>query len=152
MKKTILGIVMALSLTSCATIVSGSRQTINFNSTPTNATVVVDGQEIGKTPLETKLERKHEHKVEIKLDGYKTYSVEMKKTFNEWYIGNILFGGLIGIVVDPITGAIYRLTPKEVNAQLGNDTASKKNKDAVIIAVNMTPDPNWEKVGQMEKL
>lgn len=152
MKKSILGIAVAMSLTSCATIVSGSKQTINFNSTPTNATVVVDGQEIGKTPLQTKLERKHDHNVEIKLDGYKTYNVAMKKTFNEWYIGNILFGGIIGLVVDPITGAIYRLTPKEVNAELGNTTANKANKDAIIIAVNMTPDPSWVKVGQMEKL
>jgi hypothetical protein len=36
-----------------------------------------------------------------------------------WYIGNILFGGLIGmLVVDPQTGAMYRLEPKSLDATL----------------------------------
>ena len=34
----------------------------------------------------------------------------MKATLDGWYIGNIIFGGLLGIlIIDPATGAMWRL-------------------------------------------
>lgn len=93
MKKTImlLGVASLFFLSSCATIVSGSRQTVKFDSTPTNATVFIDETEVGKTPFETKLERKREYEVEIRLEGYEPYKTKLTKQFNAWYIGNIVF-------------------------------------------------------------
>jgi len=42
-----------------------------------------------------------------------------------WYWGNILIGGLIGmLVVDPLTGAMYKL-PDGANANLGNPLTAK---------------------------
>ena len=41
-----------------------------------------------------------------------------------WYIGNILFGGLIGmLIVDPATGAMYNL-PDRVDINLDQDASS----------------------------
>jgi hypothetical protein len=38
---------------------------------------------------------------------------------NGWYIDNNLFGGLIGmLIVDPITGAMYKLSPDKLDASL----------------------------------
>jgi hypothetical protein len=35
------------------------------------------------------------------------------------HVGNVLMGGLIGfIAVDPATGAVYRLDPKELDVML----------------------------------
>ncbi len=53
MKKTFLiaGITIALLFSSCASIVSGSKQNINFNSTPSGATVWVDDVNLGVTPV-----------------------------------------------------------------------------------------------------
>lgn len=155
MKKTILslGVLCTLMLTSCATIVSGSKQNISFNSTPSNASIFINEVEVGKTPFQTKLERKKEHSVVIKLDGYKPYETKLTKKFNTWYLGNIIFGGLIGLVVDPITGAIYELSPDQVNAQLQEGTVANKstNKD-IFIAVSLEKDSSWKKIGQLEKL
>ena len=154
MKKTfmLLGVASLLFLSSCATIVSGSRQTVKFDSTPTNATVFIDETEVGKTPFETKLERKREYELEIRIGGYERYKSKLTKQFNAWYIGNIVFGGIIGLVVDPITGAIYKLTPNEINAQLQQGTVFKSSKKEVYIAVSLKVDKNWQKVGQLEKL
>ena len=154
MKKTfmLLGVASLFFLSSCATIVSGSRQTVKFDSTPTNATVFIDETEVGKTPFEAKLERKREYEVEIRLEGYEPYKTKLTKQFNAWYIGNIVFGGIIGLVVDPITGAIYKLTPNEINAQLQQGTVFKSSKKEVYIAVSLKVDKNWQKVGQLEKL
>jgi hypothetical protein len=32
--------------------------------------------------------------------------------------GNIVFGGIIGLAVDAITGGLYKLAPEQVSAQL----------------------------------
>ncbi|SHK76232.1 PEGA domain-containing protein [Chishuiella changwenlii] len=138
-----------LAFTSCATIVSGSKQTVNFKSTPSQATVYINEIEIGTTPIEKKLERKKNYDVMIKLDGYKTYETKISRKFNAWYIGNILFGGVIGLIVDPVTGALYKLTPDQIQAELHEGTAFKTKGDDVFIAVKLEIDPSWEKVGQL---
>lgn len=141
-----------LSLSSCATIVSGSKQTINFKSTPSNATVYINEIEIGKTPIEKKLERKKkEYDVMIKLDGYKTFETKLTRKFNAWYIGNVIFAGIVGLIVDPITGAMYKLTPKQIEAELSEGTAFNSKGNDVYIAVKLDIDPSWEKIGQLSK-
>ena len=150
----ILPLACLLLLQSCATIVSGSRQTIRFNSMPAAATVYINEVEIGKTPVEKDLKRNQEYQVAIKMDGYKPYTTTLSKKFNEWYIGNIVFGGIIGLVVDPITGAMYKLTPNELTARLAEDKSDivfKSHGDNVHISVSLTIDPEWEKVGQLER-
>jgi hypothetical protein len=44
-------------LSSCATIVCGSKQNISFNSTPANASIYINEVEVGKT-FQTKLEKR----------------------------------------------------------------------------------------------
>jgi hypothetical protein len=152
MKKTVLTITLALTLliTSCATILSGSKQNVKFSSNPSTATVIIDDTEVGKTPFEMKLARGSEHNVSIKLEGYKTFQVKLTKKLNGWFIGNVLIGGLIGIIVDASTGAMYNLTPTDIYAEMANGTAFKSNKKDVYIAVALTVNPNWKKVGQLE--
>lgn len=150
----ILPLVSFLLLQSCATIVSGSRQTVKFNSIPAAATVFINEVEVGKTPVEKDLKRNQEYQVLIKMDGYKTYKTTLSKKFNEWYIGNIVFGGLIGLVVDPITGAMYKLTPNELTARLANDNSDVVFKDGgkdIHISVSLNIDPEWEQIGQLQK-
>jgi hypothetical protein len=153
MRKIIISSSLAIALltTSCATIISGSKQNIKFSSNPSAATIYIDEVEVGKTPFEIKLARKSEHSIMIKLEGYQTYETKLTKGFNAWYIGNIVFGGLIGIIVDPITGAIYNLTPDQVSAQMNKGTAFKSNGKDIYVAVALDIDPSWKKVGELEK-
>ncbi|MGV1013060.1 MAG: PEGA domain-containing protein [Flavobacterium sp.] len=153
MKKTIIlsSLAFTLLITSCATIVSGSKQNVNFSSNPSTATIFIDEVEVGKTPFEIRLERKNEHSVMIKLEGYQTYETRLTKKFNGWYLGNIVFGGIIGLIIDPITGAMYNLSPSEINAEMNKGTAFKSNKNDIYIAVALNIDPTWKKVGQLEK-
>lgn len=154
MKKSIISCILASTLlfSSCATIISGSKQNVKFSSTPSTASIFIDEVEVGKTPFQMKLERKNEHSVMIKLEGYQTYQTRLTKKFNAWYVGNILIGGLIGLIVDPITGAMYNLSPDQINAQLNNGTVFNSNKKGIYIGVALKADPNWKKVGQLEKI
>src|SRR5690606_40130446 len=88
MKKSFFFVVLSITLTSCATIMSGAKQNVKISSSPSQATVIVDSLEIGKTPLKTKLKRKQNHIVRLELEGYQPYEIELKRKFNAWIIGN----------------------------------------------------------------
>lgn len=145
-------VLVALIFTSsCATIISGSRQVVKINSNPGSAKVYINEVEVGTTPVEKNLKRNQEYNILIKLDGYKSYETLLEKKFNAWYLGNILIGGVIGLVVDPITGAMYKLSPEELNANLEDKMVfTTKGKD-IYVTVSLDIDPEWEKVGQLDK-
>jgi hypothetical protein len=143
---------IALFLQGCAKIVNGSRQMVRFTSTPAGAIVTVDNQDLGTTPVASKLERKSVHVVQIEMEGYKTHQITLIPRLDGWIAGNLIFGGLIGIAIDAITGSMYRLSPGQVNARLRDGyTNLNKNKDGVYVAVVMETDPAWEKIGNLEK-
>lgn len=67
-----------------------------------------------------------------------------------WVFGNVIFGGVIGLAVDAITGGIYKLTPDQVQAELrSNYMGYSKNSENSFIGVVLKPDPSWEKIGNM---
>ncbi|KAA6300088.1 MAG: hypothetical protein EZS26_003770 [Candidatus Ordinivivax streblomastigis] len=141
----LLGIIM---LTSCATIICGTRQSVDFTSNPSNAIIYDNGFQLGKTPLSAKLERKENHAISIKLEGYQPYEVIIKKQFNEWYIGNIILGGLVGLIIDPLTGALYRLSPDKINTELNLTTFNHKKTD-IYVAVSLIKNPYMEQIGTL---
>ncbi len=140
-----------LLLSSCATIISGSRQTVEISSEPSSAKVYINEIEIGQTPVQQKLKRNQEYQLILKLDGYLTYETKLEKRFNAWYIGNILIGGVIGLIVDPITGAMFKLKPEEIDRNLKSGTTFKTESGNIYLKISMEIDPTWEKVGQLEK-
>lgn len=105
-------------LTGCATIISGSNQKVNVNSVPSGAMAKVDGNLAAVTPTVFTLERKVDHTVEISKAGYRTASVILRHTMNGATAGNILAGGIIGIGVDALSGAMYKLVPDRVDVTL----------------------------------
>lgn len=129
MKKitTLLSLSLLILSTSCATIVSGSKQRIEVNSTPTNSTVYIDNKEVGKTPYNTKLKRNQSYSLKVTNEGYLPYQIDLQREFNAWFIGNVAIGGLIGIIVDPITGAMYKLKPVQYNQTPVEEVTVKVN-------------------------
>lgn len=51
-------------------------------------------------------------------EGYKPVEVSLRRTIDGWVFGNIIFGGLVGIVIDFASGSSYQLTPGEVSTVL----------------------------------
>lgn len=139
-----------ISMNSCATIMHGTKQSIGIASNPIDASVWVDRVFTGKTPLITKMSRNNNHFVKIELDGYEPYEVAFTKQVSGWVFGNIIFGGVIGLAVDAISGGLYRLTPEQVQTELrAHQTAYfKKSTDSCIVVV-LQPDPSWEKIGNL---
>lgn len=60
-----------------------------------------------------------DYKLVFEDAGYYPYETHVKSMVDGWYVGNIFFGGLIGIlIVDPATGDMYTLSPREVDCNL----------------------------------
>ncbi|MEP2023622.1 MAG: PEGA domain-containing protein [Reichenbachiella sp.] len=164
MKTKLLAVSLALFLmSSCASIIHGPTQTVDFTSQPTGATITIDGKEYGKTPQAIELRRKGREKgdksdkqmydVKVALDGYYPYELKIKREMDGWFLGNILFGGLIGIIVDASNGAMYKLTPDQIIAQMNKSTAMNySDEDKIYFAVTLEADPSWMKIGQLNKV
>lgn len=102
----------------CASIISGSSDEIHVNSTPAGAQIYHGGLSKGTTPGTIQVKRGSSDPVVLKLDGYSDQSVPLGKSFNTVTLGNILLGGLIGIIVDFATGAVYDVSPDSVNVTM----------------------------------
>lgn len=141
MKKTALWLVSCIVcitlIVGCATIMKGSDQQIKINSTPTAAKVIVkstDGMVIfdGTTPATVKLSKKKEYIVTVTMEGYKESTANITKQGIEgWFWGNIICGGLIGIVVDITSGSINKLAPEEVSIEM--KTAYLENQEETFV-------------------
>jgi hypothetical protein len=141
-----------LLLIGCAAIVHGSKQPMSIASQPAGATVTVDGKQEGLTPVTLKLARKDEHTVKLDLTGYKPFEMKLTKSLDGWFWGNLLLGGIIGMVVDAGTGSMYRLSPKEIEATLKQEGVSMRiEKDMLMVGITMSPNPGWQKIGQLER-
>lgn len=136
-------------MTGCATIVGDKEQSITINSSPSNADVLITDERsvqvhAGNTPTTVQLRKSDgsyfggkTYTVEIAKEGYKSRTMMINSSPNGWYIGgNLIFGGLIGwLIVDPLTGAMYNLTPDTLNASLGESVATTSDGDSEITLV-----------------
>lgn len=109
-------------LSGCASIVSKSSYPVVVDSNPEGATVSIRnaaGHTVhsGTTPMTVSLGagagyfRGSNYTVHFQKDGFSPATSQIQRNVDGWYFGNFIFGGLIGmIVVDPITGAMWRLS------------------------------------------
>jgi len=115
--KKLLSIVLPLSILfiGCATIIHGTTQKVAVNSNPSGAKVIVMGAHLATTPAVIKLDRGDSNIIlRFEKEGYEPVEIAMTKTVDGWIAGNIVFGGLIGLAIDFISGAAYKLKPDEV--------------------------------------
>ena len=145
-------LVLLLFLVGCATIMQGTKQQIGISSNPSGAKVIIDGKTFGNTPLTAELSRKDNHIVKIELDGFLPYETTLTRKVSGWVAGNIIFGGLIGLAIDAISGGMYKLTPDQIQAELKKSGMSLNlDKDKLFFTFTLTPNPKWEKIGQLKK-
>jgi len=143
--------IAALLTAGCASIISKSDWPMTFNSNPSGAEIVVtdsSGKEIhrGTTPTTLTLHAASgffsgaRYDVEVKLSGYNATKGSVSANINGWYWGNILLGGIIGmLIVDPATGAMFEL-PEQYTVNLTKSVAATQEDRALhIVSINDLP-------------
>ncbi|MDQ1162585.1 hypothetical protein QE422_002953 [Chryseobacterium sp. SORGH_AS 447] len=110
---------VTLSMTSCATILTGTKDKITFNSTPEGAKVIHKGIEKCTTPCTAEIPRSlSKQMVTFEKEGFNTKEVKLTKTFNPVTLVNILLGGAIGVGIDAATGSLTKYSPKDYKVEL----------------------------------
>lgn len=141
LKKMLYGFVavcFSLASVSCASIVSGRSQQIPVVTNPSGAIVTV-GTMTQTSPATFLLDRRQGvYVVKVEKEGYQPIEVVLRKGVNGWVFGNIVFGGLIGLVIDIASGSASKFTPDEVEVnlvqqQLGLKGGNWKDKDLLFV-------------------
>lgn len=157
---------IALVFIGCASIMGGgTKQEVQISSSPTAAQIKIERSGVmgrvapvweGTTPASPKLKRKYEYLITISLEGYQPVEIPLEQGTNGWVWGNLLCGGIIGLIVDFSNGAAKKLEPEEVSVQLvsamGLGPEEKiyvvlhtldENGDLRVLPVPLIPDNNY---------
>lgn len=143
--------VLIIALSGCASIIDGGRKEVTVRSQPTGAKVTVidkKGVEVSvqQTPAVFTLKRggaysTARYRLLVELPGHEPVEAEIKSKLNGWYFGNLLFGGLVGmLIVDPLTGAMWKLSPNEVDLTLSPNGLSSIQADGDELLVMLRRD------------
>ncbi len=141
-----------LLLTGCASIVGKSAFPLTINSHPDGANISIQDEKrtkvfTGTTPTTVTLNagesyfHAKSYNITFSKPGYADQYAVVKASLSGWYFGNIVFGGLIGIlIVDPITGKMWKL-PTEVSANLSQKLAMDQTQPTLkILTLNQVPE------------
>ncbi|WP_320130291.1 hypothetical protein [uncultured Sphaerochaeta sp.] len=124
MKKTILPIsliFLIVMLTSCATILSDSNYPVTITSAPAEARILITDNTnrliyTGSTPATVFLNAgngfftRASYTITFEKAGFEPSIYILTSTLDGWYWGNLLVGGLFGmIIIDPATGSMWKL-------------------------------------------
>jgi len=118
------------ALTGCATIFHGGPRAVPIASTPPGAKVSIYDRSntlvmtnttpfVAQLPMKAGYFKAQNYRLVFEQPGYATSEVTLGSSISGWYFGNILLGGLLGmVVVDPLTGAMYNVAPEKVDQVL----------------------------------
>ena len=147
-------------LSGCASVLCGPQQKVAFNSRPSGAEVIIynsRGEIVAErtTPCVAKLDRRSPDYLEsanyvvlIRKEGFAPVQIPLNGTVNRAFFANALNGGL-GMIIDPVTGSMWTLSPAAVDANFTSETAMSFSHDGGLM-VALKEEVPQELVGYLE--
>jgi len=147
-------ILILIVLPSCATILSGTRQTVRLNSSPSGANVIINGKLYGQiTPCAVELERKvkpgefnkrNEYHYLFTKEGYSnTEYIDYRKINKKIYWACVIYPFLIfSIPIDYISGAAFQYNDNlmvSLSPERNNPTYVDNNEISKISELDKLP-------------
>jgi len=122
MLKFFAAVAAGLLLSGCATITRGTSNQVQIISDPSGADVRTSINQSCRTPCTLTVSRKDEFFVTVSKEGYSDETVQVRTQVAgsgaAGVAGNIIFGGVVGIGADVMTGAAYEHVPNPVSVAL----------------------------------
>ena len=148
---------VSIGLSGCASIVNDSSYPVAIQSAPDGAHFEVRNQlgvvvQTGSTPSTVMLPSSagyfdgEKYTIKYSKPGFGDQTVTLDSSVSGWYWGNLLIGGVIGmLVVDPLTGDMYRL-PESASGSLSESPESPEvtskaggRNDLTLITLDQVP-------------
>ena len=150
--KGLIAIIVLISFTGCASIVGQSSFPVTINSNPSGASVTVrdeSGADVfsGATPATVSLTAGESYfhakiyDLIFSRPGYAEQHAQLRAEIDGWYFANfILPGGLLGLlVIDPITGKMWKLPLHKVVTLYDKTALNNKHKVLRIATLDQVP-------------
>lgn len=129
-----LAVVTSFLFSGCAIIFGRSSYPVSIKTNPPGVTVSITNKKnkevyLGATPTTVTLKSRAgyfaraEYQVKLSSPGYDEQIIPVYYKLNGWYFGNLLHGGLIGmLIIDPATGAMWKLDTPPLNVTLNQSS------------------------------
>lgn len=123
MKNFYLLLIISALFSGCATILTGTKDTISFDSSPSGAVVYKDGLELCRTPCSIPVKRSiNKTNIEFRLDGYETRLFALDTKLNVVSVINL--GSVFGWAIDAASGSIVKYDRKHYDLDMKLNTLS----------------------------
>ena len=142
-------LVFASSLSGCATIISGRKSQVTvknhagptyFNVVDQNGNVVHSGVTPAQVTLKTSVKAFRPAKYDVVYAGQEgVYRQEVPRDINWWTAGNIVIGGIPGLLVDAGTGAMWQFDSEVHGSVPAHLVVADRGQGEAIIAGNNMP-------------
>ncbi len=138
------------ALSGCATIVHSGPRAIPVSSSPPGAKVTIYDRSnrlvmtnttpfVAQLPVKFGYFKSQNYRLEFEMPGRAPAVVNLDSSVSGWYFANLVFGGLIGmLIVDPLTGAMFNLTPEKIEQPLSASQAQviREGKGLLVVLVS----------------
>lgn len=163
MKKISAILLLALFMSSCASILSKSQYPLTITTDPSGASVSISdhkGMEIfqGTSPATVSLQsgagffKRASYQVSVTKTGYQTQTVPVQFKVDGWYWGNLLLGGVIGmLIIDPATGAMYKIDSEYMSITLSQSVAANVQPELRVYDLDNVPEHLKTKLVKIEQ-
>ena len=142
-------LVFACSLSGCATIISGRKSQVTvknhagptyFNVVDQSGNVVHSGVTPAQVTLKTSVKAFRPAKYDVIYAGQEgVYRQEVSRDINWWTAGNIVIGGIPGLLVDAGTGAMWQFDSEVHGSVPAHLVVADRDHGEAIIAGNNMP-------------
>lgn len=147
--KAICVLCLALISQACASVVSDDKSTTYIETDPENARCELHGQDFKRvinTPNSISLPAEAAPlTIACKAAGYATTTESLDTKADGWIFGNILLGGIVGIVIDAARGAGQKYPPRITVILQPETFSSVSTRDEWFDSRRATIEKLWEK-------
>ena len=140
--RTVLSVAAALVLSGCGAILHGPRQNIDVQTSPGGAKLETSpATGTYTTPTTLNLERKNTYLLTFTAPGYNPATFNLRNGIGTGtLIADVLLTGVIGVVVDAVTGSWYGLEPESANVTLTRATTGGSGPAEIHIRLRQSED------------
>ena len=109
--------ILIISFENCATIFTGSKTTLTFNTDPEGAKIQINGVNEGLTPVTVTMKKKIKtDTISLTKEGYESKNIILKRKINPISFLNLI--NVLGWGIDILTGAVNNFEPKNYKIKL----------------------------------
>ena len=137
--RTIALFVLLIPISGCGTIFGGTTEIVRVTSAPAQASLTTQPPTgTTTTPASLSLQRKNSYVLTASLDGYRPAELQIRQEMRVGVlVADVLLTGLLGVVVDAVTGGWWNLEPNDATLVLeradGNLTGPERIEIRLLI-------------------